>query len=159
MYQYSELGLVFYGLRSSVRKGHTDLSVISGPFWKCHFSSCGAAGSPAPLYIYRSPIGSESPVLTVWAGAVIVSLLPFSPLFYFLFKINIYPAAPGAQDLRITSYSPCPAVLSQRLHGNGRNVHIMFILLPRKQKSQTDKKKERKRERQWKSSYRFKKST
>lgn len=36
--------------------------------------------------------------------------------------------------LRITSYSPGPAVLSQRLHSNLRNVHIMFILLPGKQR-------------------------
>lgn len=134
--------------------------MISGPFWKCHFSPYKAGRSPVHHSISTGhQLAVKSPVLTVWAGAVIVSLLPFSPLFYFLFKINIYPAAPGAQELRITSYSPCPAVLSQCLHGNGRNVHIMFILLPRKQKSQTDKKKERKkeseRERQWKSSYRM----
>lgn len=72
-----------------------------------------------------------------------LSLCCFFLFFYFLFKINIYPgAAPVAQDLRITSYSPCPAVLSQRLHDNDRNVHIMFILLTRKVR-QTKTKREK----------------
>ncbi len=55
--------------------------------------------------------------------------------------------------LRITSYSPGPAVLSQRLHSNLRNVHIMFILLPGKQRErqrqrEREREKERKRERE-----------
>jgi len=118
---------------------------------QCLFESRGG-GSALQLKTFLKTIFAVNGVLrfrllftrgNINCSARTPSLSPYCISSHFIsYSRSIFTQQP--LGLRITSYSPAPAVLSQRLHSNLRNVHIMFILLPGKQR---ERERERERER------------